>query len=80
MKNLLLDFDAYRGTSPDGTFSLFLKKAADDSSPKIAVILCNCVKKICSFANVKRIISNTIMTSVTEKVWKKRFLEQMKYF
>ena len=39
VKTLLLDLDAYGGAGPDGIFPLFLKKAADVLSPKVAVIL-----------------------------------------
>ena len=44
IKNLLNDLDANGGAGPDGIFTLFLKKAADTLSSKIAIIFRKCAR------------------------------------
>ena len=44
IKNLLNDLDANGGSGPDVIFPLFLKKAADILSSKIAVIFRKCAR------------------------------------
>ena len=44
IRNLLSDLDANGGAGPDGIFPLFLKKAADILSSKIAVIFRKCAR------------------------------------
>ena len=44
IKNLRNDLDAFGGVGPDGIFPLFLKKAADILSSKIAVIFRKCAR------------------------------------